>query len=299
MISRRSRKPTESAPRSSPFQRIGTPTPERTPSQHDVAGERHVVVVGGRHHRPPGREHPAGDALAGRQPVAEPLVGAVVAGGRERGAVRVEQVDAGHLPADGEVGLARQRVEHGLQLERHVQRVGGARERLVALGLREAALLGLQPREAERRLVGERLGDQDLVGRPDVRAAAREDGDVAHVARPRDRDEQRVAGLQPRRRLDAQLGHDARLVERERARGRDDLRRARAGAARAAGPARAPRRGRPSARCAPRPRTPRAARPPSTRTGPPPRGGAAGRARRALGSWMQGAREMTAFGRRV
>ena len=39
---------------------------------------------------------------------------------------------------------------------------------LVALGLGDAALLGLEPRQPERRLVGERLGDQDLVRAPDA-----------------------------------------------------------------------------------------------------------------------------------
>ena len=139
MTSRRSRKPTDSAPRSSPFQRIGTPTPDCTPGWRTLRRERHVVVVGGRRHRPPGRQHLAGDALAGREPVAEPLVGAVVPGGRERAAVDVEQVDAGHRAADGEVGLARERVEHGLELERDVERVRRAGQRVVALGLRDAA----------------------------------------------------------------------------------------------------------------------------------------------------------------
>ena len=94
-------------------------------------------LVGGRQHGPAGREHLAGDALAEREPVAEPLrPGQLWPGGRVAVAVRVEQVDARHVAADGEVGLARERVEHRLQLERHVERVGGAGQRAVALGLR-------------------------------------------------------------------------------------------------------------------------------------------------------------------
>jgi hypothetical protein len=147
-----------------------------------------------------------------------------VAGGGERGAVVLEQVDARHLAADGEIGLARQRVEHGLQLERDVERVGGARERAVALGLGDAAALRLLAGKAERRLVGERLGDQDLVGRPDVGGAPGQHRDVADVAAPCDRHEQRAARLQAGRALGAELGGDPRLVERERARGGGDVR---------------------------------------------------------------------------
>ena len=177
--------------------------------QDDVGRKRHVLLVRGRDDRLPGREHLAGDPLAGCQPVAEPLVRAVVARRRQPVAVDVDQVDARHRAVDGEAGLARERVEHGLQLERHVERVGGPRQRLVPLGLGDAALLGLEPRQPERSLVGERLGDQDLVRAPDARGPACEHRDVAHVARPRERHEQGAAGLEPRRALGAQIGHRA------------------------------------------------------------------------------------------
>ena len=286
MTSRRSRKPTDSAPRSSPFQRIGTPTPDLHAGLDDVAGSVVLVVVDGRRHRPPGRQHLAGDALAGREPVAEPLVGAVVPGGRERAAVDVEQVDAGHRAADGEVGLARERVEHGLELERDVERVRRPGQRVVALGLRDAAAArtpaGPGPARpgsrASRRSASRREPRRGRRGGPARRRGARRpprrSGRAGRCARP--------GAWRARRRAPRRCGsRRARASARWRSPARP-----RARAARTPAPVRRPRRRRPSARCAPRPRTRRAAPPPSTPTAPPLRGGAAGHARRALGSGM-------------
>ena len=193
-------------------------------AEHDAGRERELGVRGG-HHRPARGEHPAGDALALGEAVAEPLVRAVVPGGREPAAVDVDEVDAGHVSADREAGLARERLEHGLQLERDVERVRGAGERAVALGLGDAAALGIQPGEPERRQVGERLGDQRLVRGPDVRRAAGEHGDAADVAAPGERYEQGAARVHLGNELGAQVGERRRLVERERARRRGDVRR--------------------------------------------------------------------------
>ena len=132
-------------------------------------------------HGPARGEHLAGDALAGLQPVAEPLVGAVVPGGRQRGAVLVEQVDAGDArrrrPARPRAPACRARPAARARRSARARR---ARARRRARAWLDAPLLGLQPRQAERRLVGERLGEQDLVGRPGLRArcgrAPRRDG---------------------------------------------------------------------------------------------------------------------------
>ena len=61
-------------------------------------------------------------------------------------------------------------------------------------------------------------------GRPDVRGAAGDDGHRVHVARPRERDEQRGAGLQRGGELGAELGDQPALLERERARRGHDVR---------------------------------------------------------------------------
>ena len=167
-------KPIESAPRSSPFQRIGTPTPARTPASIACSAATIVLGVGGRGHRAAGGEHLAGDALARLQPVAEPLVGAVVPGGRER---RCRRRRAGTRPRPRRrrrAPASRASVSSTAWSSSETLSACAARASApVALGLGDAALLGLQPREPERRLVGERLGDQDLVGRPELRGSRR------------------------------------------------------------------------------------------------------------------------------
>ncbi len=183
--------------------------------QRGVDGRDHLLGVGVGGDRAAGGQHLPGDPLADGQPHAEPLVGAVEPGGRDARAGVVGQVDARVRAADGGAGLARERVQHLLELQRHVERVRGAGERPVAVGLGEPALLRGQPGEAERGLVAERLGDQRLVGRPDVGGAAGDDGHRVHVALPRERDEQRGAGLQRRGELGAQLGDQPAVVERE------------------------------------------------------------------------------------
>jgi hypothetical protein len=192
--------------------------------QDEPGGQRHLVLVVGGQHGSAARQHLTADPLAQRQAVAEPLLRAVVARGGERRAVLVDQVDAGHRAADGEAGLARQRVEHRPELERDVQRMRGAGQRLVAPALGDAAPLGLQPGQAQRGLVGERLGDEDLVGRPHVRGVVGHEGDVADVAGPGDRHEQRGPCAQPGGQRAAELGDRLGLVERQRARGRRDVR---------------------------------------------------------------------------
>ena len=101
----------------------------------------------------------------------------------------------------------------------------GAGERAVALGLGDAALLGLQPGEAERGLVGERLGDQDLVGRPE-RAARRRASTATWRTSPAQASgtSSALRASSARGELGAELGDRAVLVERERARGRRDVR---------------------------------------------------------------------------
>lgn len=102
--------------------------------------------------------------------------------------------------------------------------MGGAGQCLVALALGDAAPLGLQPGQAQRGLVGERLGDEDLVRRPDVRGVVGDKGDVADVTGPRDRHEQRGACPQQGGQRATELGDRLGLVERQRACGRGDVR---------------------------------------------------------------------------
>jgi hypothetical protein len=102
--------------------------------------------------------------------------------------------------------------------------VRGAGERGVAVGLRDAPLLGLQPRQAERGLVGERRGDQDLVRRPGGGRPVAEDRDVADVARPGDRDQQRGGRVDPPGQLDAELRRDPLGLQRQRGGGARDVR---------------------------------------------------------------------------
>jgi hypothetical protein len=138
-----------------------------------------------------------------------------VAGGRDGAAVRVEEVHAGDLARDGDPGFARQRVKDRVELERDVQCLGRPRQRAVAVGLSDAPLLSLEASEPERRLVGEGLGDHDVVGGPLARCDRREHGDVADVAGPAERQEQGPARLQPLAQLGAELGGGLDLVERD------------------------------------------------------------------------------------
>ena len=66
--------------------------------------------------------------------------------------------------ADGDRGLVRERAEHFLQLQRHVQRAGGAHQRAVLSRAGGAAALGVEAGEAARRRVGEHLRVGDLAG---------------------------------------------------------------------------------------------------------------------------------------
>ena len=157
-------------------------------AQHLVLRDVGLVVVG--HVRAPGGERLAGRALAGGEREALPLLGHVVAGGGDAARLGVAEVDAAHVRVDGQAGLAGERVQDLGEVERRVQRAGGADERLVLAGARAGALLGLETGDAGGGLVGERAREQDLVlGELPARA---EDGDrdVADLAAPRDRDEQ-------------------------------------------------------------------------------------------------------------
>ena len=204
-----------------------------------------------------GRQDPAGDARARREAVAEPLGRHPVPGRGEAAPVLVDEVEAGHAAGDGGVGLPREGVEHLLQRVRHVERVGGPRERLVAPVLRGAPALGVEPGQPERGLVGERLGEHDGLGapRPGPRTAPRRGG------RRRRRRPGPAAGRRPRA--------SGRSPRRRPRRGADGLEQhGGGGRQRALQLAQRARRGRPRARARP---------------GPPRRGGAAAHVRHALG----------------
>ena len=135
----------------------------------------------------------ARDARARHEAVAEPLGGHPVPGGGEPGPVLVDEVEAGHAARHGGVGLPRQGVEHLLQRVRDVERVGGAGERLVAPVLGGPPALRVEPGEAERGQVGERLGEHDGLRGPF--AGQRERRDLVDVAAEGDRHEQAAAVL--------------------------------------------------------------------------------------------------------
>ena len=181
-------------------------------------GRGHLLGVGVGGDRAAGGEHLPGDALAGGQPHAEPLVGAVEPGGGDARAVVVDQVDARVRAADGGAGLARERVQHLLELERDVERVRGAGERPVALGLGRARRCSESSRArpsaawlASVSAISVSSGVQTWAVRRATTATR------VHVALPRERDEQRGPGLQRRGELGAQLGDQPAVVERERA----------------------------------------------------------------------------------
>ena len=144
-------------------------------------------------------------ARARHEAVAEPLGGHPVPGGGEPGPVLVDEVEAGHAARHGGVGLPRQGVEHLLQRVRDVERVGGAGERLVAPVLGGPPALRVEPGEAERGQVGERLGEHDGLRGPF--AGQRERRDLVDVAAEGDRHEQAAAVL-----VRAGGGHDVGRV---------------------------------------------------------------------------------------
>jgi hypothetical protein len=137
--------------------------------------------------RPPGRQHPPGDALAAAEHDPGPARVHVVPGGGDAAARAVGEVDAGHRAAHGVVGLAAERLEHLDELERGVERGRGAGEGGVALRLRGAAALGFQQGERGGGLVGDRPGEVHRVGVEVARLVADQDRDVAHLAVPGDR----------------------------------------------------------------------------------------------------------------
>ena len=187
---RSSAKPTVSTPHSSPPSRSGTAATVRSPgsggSEGSYSGAR--LDRGDR-----GGQDAARDARAGHEAVAEPLGGHPVPGGGEPGPVLVDEVEAGHAARHGGVGLPRERVEHLLERVRDVERMGGAGERLVAPVLGGPPALRVEPREAERGLVGERLGEHDRLRGPF--AGQRERRDMVDVAAEGDRHEQAAAVL--------------------------------------------------------------------------------------------------------
>jgi hypothetical protein len=173
-----------------------------------------------------GGEHLAGDALAARQPVALPAVGRLVAGGGDAAAGDlVDEVDLRDRAADREVGLAGERVEDLRAIQRGVERARGAGERVVALGLRHAAVLRLPQGEAEGDLVGHELGELDVGLAPRTRLVVDgEEQDVPDLAVPRDGDEERAAQIQADRDVGADLAGAARVLHGERPARRDDMR---------------------------------------------------------------------------
>ena len=156
---RRVVQPTESTPRSSPSHSIGTASTLRRPLAAGMSGRVDVARVVVADERPAGLEHVAGGALAGADVHAVPALGDAVAGGRDRALLGVAEIDAGALGVERERGLVDEREQDLLQVERGVERAGGADDRAVLDRAGGAALVGLEAGEAGGGLVGGELGD--------------------------------------------------------------------------------------------------------------------------------------------
>ena len=124
-----------------------------------------------------GREDLARGTFARADADSVPAFGDPVAGDRHRAVLRIAEVDARHVGADGQSGLVDEREQDLLKVERGVQRARGD-DRAVLDGARGAARFGLQAREAGGGLVGGKIGERDVVGRD---LAALEPGDDQHV----------------------------------------------------------------------------------------------------------------------
>jgi hypothetical protein len=121
-------------------------------------------------------------------------------------------------------GLARERAQHLAELERHVERPRGAHERPVVRRAGGAAVLGLEPGQARRRDVGQRLGGGDL-GRGELAHGVREqDRDVPHLAAVRDGDEQGGGDVEVLDHLGADLARAAGVWHVQGGAGGDDPR---------------------------------------------------------------------------
>jgi hypothetical protein len=144
-----------------------------------------------------------------------------VAGGRDAAGLGVAEIDPADVAVDGERRLARERVQHLAEVERRVQCAGGPDQRLVLLGARVRALLGLEARQAGGRLVGQHERGGDL-GLAEVAARAEDrDRDVADLAAPRDRHEEQRDGAEAIDEVGADLRRVAGVDDVERRAGRD------------------------------------------------------------------------------
>ena len=143
-----------------------------------------------------------------------PLVGDVVAGGGDAAGLGVAEVDAAHLAVDGQRGLAGQRAQHLVEVERGVQRAGGADERLV-LAWRARRRAARPPAGRARRRPGRRARARARSRRRRARRRVRKigDRDVADLAAPA-----RSGRTAPRRRRSARRGPAAGRRSRGRRR---------------------------------------------------------------------------------
>jgi len=159
----------------------------------------------------PGFQHAAGDADAGCHHEPFPIDGTVVPGRGHAIPGAVGEVDAGHRPANGEVGLAGQGFEHLLELERGVERARRPRQSAVVLDMSGPAALGLQEREPEGGLSAERLRELDLLGEEDPAGVADQDGDLADLTAPAERHVDRGGDVPALDQLAAQLAGRLRV----------------------------------------------------------------------------------------
>ena len=95
----------------------------------------------------------------------------------------VDEVDAGDVRVQRERGFLHEGVEDLLQVQRTAERAGGADDGAILQRACRAALVGLQAGVAGRGLVGEQLGELDLLGREVTAGVPADEQDLADVPR--------------------------------------------------------------------------------------------------------------------
>ena len=137
--------------------------------------------------------------------------------------LRVAEVDAGDVAVERPRGLAGERAQDVAELEAGVERAGGADERLVLLGPCLGSALGLDAGEPRGGLVAERAGPGELRLLQLPALAEDRDRDVAHLAGPGDRHEQRGGDLEALDVVRADDGGAGRVDDVQRRAGLDDV----------------------------------------------------------------------------
>ena len=181
----------------------------------ELAAEQLVVRAD---ERLTGLQHTPGGALSAVDAEPDPALRDVEArGGDGVASVLVDEKDAGHVRVQRERGFLHEGVEDLLQVQGTAERAGGADDGAVLQRACRTALVGFEAGVAGRGLVGEQLGELDLLGREVTAGAPAEEQDLADAAAPGDRDEQDRGDAVVR----GAPGHDRVAGQRIRDRERD------------------------------------------------------------------------------